>query len=94
MPHHLLRVGVEGFQYGGNVGDFVQIRIVDEIHNQTLFGAVSDTCADDAADFFHQLRFAFDFFVVLENQLQDVIQIDFLRFEQIHLKNHIVPVDF
>ena len=30
--------------------------------------------------------------VVVVDQVQDVIQIDFLRAEQIHLKHHIVPV--
>ena len=70
--------GEESFNYTGLIIDLVQIGLIDEVHQQALFGAVAQAGANHPAHFIHQLRFAPGLLVVLEDQFQDVVQIDFL----------------
>lgn len=85
--------GEESIYHAGLVTDLVQVGLVDEVHQQAFFGAVAQACADHAPHLIHQFRLALDLLVVLEDQFQDVVQVDLLRFQQVHLKHHVIPVD-
>ena len=69
-----------------------QIRVVDEVHHQLLFRAIVDACTQRAAHLLHQRRLVCRAAAVFEHQFQDIVQVDLLRFQEIHLKHHIVPV--
>ncbi|MNG11025.1 hypothetical protein D3C84_945280 [compost metagenome] len=71
----------------------VQIGLVDEVHHQALFGATAQAGANHPAHLLDQCRLVLDLLVLLEDQFKDVIQVDFLGLEQVHLEHHIVPVD-
>ena len=88
-----LRKGEEGFNHAGFVVELAQVGLVDEVHQQTLFGTVAQAGANGAAHLFHQGGFGLDLFVVVEDQLQDVVQVVLLRLEQIYLKHRIVQID-
>ncbi len=83
----------EGIDYAGLIEQLIQVGLLDKVHHQPLFGAVAQAGAHHAAHVFQQRRLVFALLVALKNQRQDVVQIDLLGFEQIHLKHHIAPVD-
>ena len=58
--------------------DGVEIRALDEVHNQALLGALSQTGADHTAHLLDQCRLLAVHLVVVVDQVQDVVQIDFL----------------
>ena len=85
--------GEESINHTGLVANLVQIGLIDEVHQQALFCAVAQATANHSPHFIYKFRLALNLLVVLKDQLKDVIQIDFLRFEQVHLKDHIIPVN-
>ena len=58
--------------------DGVEIRALDEVHNQALLGALSQTGANHTAHLLDQSRLLAVHLVVVVDQVQDVVQIDFL----------------
>ena len=58
--------------------DGVEIRALDEVHNQALLGALSQTVANHTAHLLNQSRLLAVHLVVVVDQMQDVVQIDFL----------------
>ncbi len=71
-----------------------EIRSIYIIHNQSLLGPVAYTRADYPADFLKQGSLVRGLPVVVENQFENIVQIDFLRLQQVYLKYDIVPVQF
>lgn len=83
----------EGIDHACLVADLIEVGLIDEINHQTLFGTIADTGADYPTDIVHQGRLVFDLLVFLEDQLQDVVQVDFLGFQQVNFENNIVPIN-
>ena len=74
----LLRKLVERWDDVLALCDGVEIRALDEVHNQALLGALSQTGADHTAHLLDQIRLLAVHLVVVVDQMQDVVQIDFL----------------
>ena len=85
--------GEESLYHAGLVAKLVQVCLINKIDQQALLGAVAEAGADQAAHVFHQCGFVLSFFVVLKDQFKNVVQIDFLRFQQVHFKDHVIPVN-
>ena len=68
----------EGIDHAGLVANLIQVGLIDEVHDQIFFSTVAQARTDDTTDVLHQHSFIFELFIVLKNQLQDVVKIDFL----------------
>ena len=90
---NFLRESEEGIYDFSLIVDFVEVCLIDEINEKTFLRPVSKAGADHSPDFVNESFLALLPLIVLENLFEDIVEIDLLRFQQVHFKHHFIPVD-